>query len=129
MDIDYGCPSNYAASDADVCEYNDGTIVFDDTGWIEPSLYISQMLDAGRTLDEVRRGTYDYDGDDDSIDPAIDPTRSLNVDPADVDMWTDVLQAEIARKASIQKAAASAVSDVVTAPTVSETDTTPVGGT
>lgn len=94
----YPCVSDYPYSDDDVAEPNDGTVMVDTSGYIDPSTYIAQMLEAGIMLDQIRRGEYDYDGDDDDIDPDIDPLRAPWTDPADVDAFANGLQQTLENK-------------------------------
>lgn len=84
----YKTISNYDFTDEDVTEVNDGTIVTDDSGYIDSNTYILQALQAGQDLDELRAGTYEYDDDGDSDsepDFYLDPLRTGWSDPADAD--------------------------------------------
>lgn len=106
----YKCISDYDYSDSDVAEPITPNDECDLTGYIDSSTYIAQMLEAGIMLDQVRRGTYDYEGDDDDYDPDIDPLRAPWTDPSDVDNFANGLEQSIANKQQAAQRASEAQS-------------------
>lgn len=104
----YKCISDYDYTTDDVVEENNGQDQCDISGYIDPSTYVSQMIEAGIALDQIRRGEYDYEGDDDDVDPEIDPLRAPWTDPADVDNFANGLAQTIEnKKAAAQRAQAN----------------------
>jgi len=104
----YPCVSDYAFDLSTYNEVESTEDLCDLTGYIDNNTYIAQMLEAGEALDKIRRGVYDYDGDDDSTDPEIDPLRAGWTDPSDVDQFANGLAQTLQnKKAAADKAAAN----------------------
>lgn len=109
--MNYVTISNYGFTDDEVAEVNDGTLITNITGYIDPVTQITNMLLAGETLDQIRQGTYEYDNvdedgnpitdnDPDSDDYQSDPTRSTDYDLLDVRREMDRYQLAL-RKAAV----------------------------
>ena len=81
-------------------EVNSGEILVETAGYVSTEKRINNMILAGQRLVESRRTQYDLEGDYDSEDIDLDPTRDPGYDLADATQ--DMLGLE--QKAESQKA-------------------------
>lgn len=93
-------------------ETNDGTVITDSTGYIPASRYISQMLESGVLLERQRANNseYEYEGNVDEDDIAVDPTRLKSFDVIDAQRTTEYLE-QLERKARDEEAKAPGLPD------------------
>lgn len=89
----------------DAPESNKGKRMTDPTGYIPLRKRISNMMQSGLTLDDIRNVQYRYTGEE------LDPTQRPGFDPADYSTIASRTSARLAAQAEAQAAAAKQAED------------------